>query len=274
MNEIYDPLSINFLKKTFKEKNIFLSKNRGQNFLIDKNIAIKIIENVPLNISIFEVGCGAGALSKLILERGQKLYGVEIDKKVYELLKENLNKHNFTLFHEDFLKFDLNRIEERELFFLSNLPYSISGEAIRKFVEEDKLKQGIVMLQKEFVDRMLAKPDTENFGLISIISHFYLEINKLFPVSKNCFFPVPEVDSLVISIKKKLCRFPQAKFSEFIKKAFSQRRKTIFNNLKSLDFNESELKKLSINPSSRPESLDFEKWATLFEYYQSHKFQE
>ncbi len=274
MNELYDPFSINFLKKTFQEKNIFLSKNRGQNFLIDRNIANKIIENVPLNISIFEVGCGAGALSKLVLERNQKLYGVEIDRRVYQLLKENLNNHNFILFHEDFLKFDLSLIEEKELFFLSNLPYSISGEAIRKFIEEDKLKSGILMLQKEFVDRMLAKPDTKNYGLLSIISHFYLEINKLFPVSKNCFFPVPEVDSLVISISKKKCDFPQTEFSEFIKKAFSQRRKTIFNNLKQLNFSENELEKLSINPSSRPESLNFEKWATLFEYYQSHKIQE
>ncbi|MEJ5284283.1 MAG: 16S rRNA (adenine(1518)-N(6)/adenine(1519)-N(6))-dimethyltransferase RsmA [Brevinematales bacterium] len=274
MNEIYDPFSINFLKKTFQEKNIFLSKNRGQNFLIDRNIANKIIENVPLNMSIFEVGCGAGALSKLVLERNQKLYGVEIDRKVYQLLKENLNDQNFILFHEDFLKFDLNLIEEKELFFLSNLPYSISGEAIRKFIEEDKLKSGVLMLQKEFVDRMLAKPDTKNYGLTSIISHFYLEINKLFPVSKNCFFPVPEVDSLVISINKKRCDFSQTSFSEFIKKAFSQRRKTIFNNLKQLNFSESELEKLSINPFSRPESLDFEKWAILFEYYQSHKIQE
>ncbi len=273
MSESFDPFSLNSLKKTIQENGIFLSRSRGQNFLIDRNIATKIVENVPLNSNVFEVGCGAGALSKLILERGQKLYGIEIDKKVYQFLKKFFNFENFIIFHKDFLKFDLSVIKEKELFFLSNLPYSISGEAIKKFIEEEKLKNGIIMVQKEFADRMLAEPNNEGYGLLSIISYFYLKIEKLFYVSKNCFFPVPEVDSIVISISKKKCNFPQIVFAEFIKRAFSQRRKTILNNLKSLNFSETELLNLSIDPNSRPESLEPKNWATLFEYYQSHKSQ-
>ncbi|MCX7821763.1 MAG: 16S rRNA (adenine(1518)-N(6)/adenine(1519)-N(6))-dimethyltransferase RsmA [Brevinematales bacterium] len=273
MSEIFDPFSLSSLKKIFKENGIFLSRSRGQNFLIDKNIAYKIIENIPLDSVVFEVGCGAGALTLLVASRGQKIYGVEIDKKVYELLKKYLSYKNLTLFHNDFLKFQLNKIEEKRLFFMSNLPYSISGEAIRKFIEEDKFNEGIIMLQKEFVERMLANPSTESYGLLSILTHFYLEVEKLFSVPKSCFFPTPEIDSIVVRIKKKNFNLDQEKFATFIKIAFSQRRKTIFNNLKKINFSSEELKNLSINPDIRPENLEFQQWLILFEYYQSRKSQ-
>ncbi len=269
----YNPLSIKELREILSKKKIFLSKTRGQNFLIDQNIVEKIIKEVPENIAIFEVGPGAGALTKFILEKNHKVYAVEIDKKVYELLKEKLIFKNFYLFHSDFLKFNTTQIPESELFFLSNLPYSISGEAIKKFIEETRFKEGIIMLQKEFVDRMLAKPKSKNFGLISILSHFYLELNTLFEVKRNCFFPVPEVDSTVIRVKKKECKYDQTIFANFIKLSFSERRKTLYNNLKKLNFTEDELTKLSINPRSRPEEIDFREWTILFEYYLSHKYQ-
>lgn len=270
-----DIFSISFLKKFLKEKGIFLSRTRGQNFLVDKNISFKIVQSIPEGSVVFEVGPGLGALTFQILKRAEKVYAVEFDKKIFNILKEfTKDDNNIILFNEDFLKFDMEKIKEKELFFVSNLPYSISGEAIKKFIEEEKFNSGIVMLQKEFVERLLAPPGEKNYGLLSIISYFFLDIDVLFSVSKNCFFPVPEVDSIVVKLKKKNFCYPQDKFATFIKKAFSKRRKTIYNNLKEFGFSEEEILQFEIKINQRPEEIYPDKWLTLFEYYLSHKFQE
>jgi len=272
-NKIFCPYSVNFLKSLLREKNIFLSKSRGQNFLIDRNIAQKIVSSIPENQTILEVGPGLGALTFLLIEN-HRVYAVEIDKKIYTELKNHIENKNLILINGDFLKFNLSKIPEKRLYFVSNLPYSISGEALKKFIDEEMLNEGILMLQKEFVEKMLATFSTENYCVMSIITYFFLEIEKLFDVSKNCFFPAPEVDSTVIRIKKKKSRYNHKEFGNFLKKAFSQRRKTILNNLKNLNISPEVLEKLEIPESTRPENIHPEKWAILFEYYQAHKSQE
>ncbi len=272
----FNPFSISSVKEILKKNGIFLSKSRGQNFLIDRNISQNIIKNIPENSIVFEVGPGLGALTIFILKKARKVYAIEIDRKIFEVLKGLFEEYdNLYLFNEDFLRFNImEKIKEKEVFFVSNLPYSISGEAIKKFIEEKCFKSGIVMLQKEFVDRMLAKPQSENYGVLSLLSFFYLETEKLFNVSKTCFFPIPEVDSIVVKLSKKKCNYPQNAFSDFLKKAFSKRRKTIGNNLKNLGFTEEEILKCGVKSDFRPEEIEFERWATLFEYYQSHKYRE
>ncbi|MGC8765284.1 MAG: 16S rRNA (adenine(1518)-N(6)/adenine(1519)-N(6))-dimethyltransferase RsmA [Brevinematia bacterium] len=268
----FNPFSIPFLKKFLKENGIFLSKNRGQNFLIDKNIAIKILENVKQDSIVLEVGSGFGALTFFLSEKAKKLYALEIDGKIYNILKKIFGEdQKVCLLNEDFLKFKMEKLPEEKIFFVSNLPYSISGEAIRRFIEEKRFEAGIVMLQKDFVERMLSLPGEKGYGVLSILSHFYLNVEKLFSVSRNCFFPTPSVDSIVVKLTKKDCDLPHKSFADFLKKVFSRRRKILSNSLKELSFSREDILNCKVDLKIRPENLELESWAILFEYYQSHK---
>jgi 16S rRNA (adenine1518-N6/adenine1519-N6)-dimethyltransferase len=272
----YNPYSPAFVQAVLKKNSLHLSKSRGQNYLIDRNIAEKIVsviaaklQVVPVRIipdqvlPVFEVGSGLGSLTLPIAEK-YKIYSLEIDKGIYNLLKSLISLPNLILINRDFLKFDFAEIEEDDLLFISNLPYSISGEAVKRFIDEKKFQTGIVMLQKEFAGRMTAAPGSGEYGVLSILSQNYLNIEVLFDVGKNSFFPVPSIDSTVIQLKKKTYSIQQNDFNTFLRMAFRSKRKTLLNNLKEAGFTPENLEKMNVNPNSRPEEIGPEKWVELY----------
>jgi 16S rRNA (adenine1518-N6/adenine1519-N6)-dimethyltransferase len=259
----YNPFSLHFVSKVLEQNHLHLSKKRGQNYLIDRNTAEKIIANISKDAALFEVGSGLGALTMLLIEN-HKTYSIEIDRGIYVVLKDFLSHPHLTMIHGDFLSYDFSQLKEENLFFVSNLPYSISGEAVKRFIEEKIFDEGIVMLQSDFVQRMKAMPGEENFGVMSILSHYYLEITPLFSVGRKCFFPAPSIDSMVVKLKKKLCDLPQEEFNSFLRKAFQSRRKTLSNNLKQAGISPEILAKSGIPLSIRPEEVEVEKWERLF----------
>jgi 16S rRNA (adenine1518-N6/adenine1519-N6)-dimethyltransferase len=258
----YNPYSSVFISRILQENNLWLSRNKGQNYLIDRNIAQMIIDAVPPDIPVLEVGSGLGSLTLLLSTR--RTYSIEIDRGIYKLLSSILSSPGLTLILDDFLKYDLSRINEKELYFVSNLPYSISGEAIRRFIEENIFREGIVMVQREFLDRMTAKPGGGDYGVLAVLSQTFLSAEELFPVSRNCFFPAPTVDSVVVRLRKKEKAVDQNELKVFLQKAFQSRRKTIRNNLKSFPIESAKLEELGIDPRSRPEEIPVEKWMELF----------
>jgi len=198
----YSPFSQRFIKGILNSEGLWLSKSRGQNYLIDRSIAEKIVKNIPKDKPIFEVGTGLGALTSLAMQTN-KIYSLEIDAGIYKLLLSMINHPNLNLIHADFLKYNLDSLPESELFFLSNLPYSISGEVIRVFTENPKFREGVVMVQAEFADKMLAETGDKSYGVFSVLCRTFLEIKRVFNVPRGAFFPVPGVDSVVIVISKK-----------------------------------------------------------------------
>ncbi len=260
----YDPFGITNIKSLLNNNHLYLSKNRGQNYLINRQTAEKIVHCLPPlsdNQEYFEVGTGLGALTVILVEQG-KTISLEIDQGVYNLVSQKFIHPNLQLIHGDFLKWT-DYPKDKQYIFISNLPYSISGEAIKHFIEQDIFQFGILMLQKEFADRMEASIDSSNYGPLSVIVQNFLTVKKLFSVGKGNFFPEPKVDSLVISIEKTTNKqdFSQKDFSEFIKTCFLAKRKTLANNVSKTPY-----AILATHPLSkkRPDAITPQEWKELY----------
>ncbi|MGL4388568.1 MAG: 16S rRNA (adenine(1518)-N(6)/adenine(1519)-N(6))-dimethyltransferase RsmA [Brevinema sp.] len=260
----YDPFGIQNIKSLLNDNGLYLSKNRGQNYLINRSSAEKIVNATPSlkdGQTYFEVGTGLGALTVILAERG-KTISLEIDKGVFSLVQSKFVHPNVLQIHGDFLTWD-KYPENDEYIFISNLPYSISGEAIKHIIEHRVFKVGILMLQKEFADRMEASIASSNYGPLSVIVQNFLKIEKLFFVGKGNFFPEPKVDSLVIKITKKETDLDQSKFAQFIKSCFHAKRKTLANNLANSLWKDDPI---TTDPicKKRPDAITPEEWLDLF----------
>ncbi|MGA2142655.1 MAG: 16S rRNA (adenine(1518)-N(6)/adenine(1519)-N(6))-dimethyltransferase RsmA [Brevinematales bacterium] len=264
----YNPYSVQFLKSALQSNKLWLSSARGQNYLIDRNIAEKMISYIPSSesLAVVEAGSGLGSLTNILAEKF-KTYSIEIDGGIYTLLKQYLTNKNLVLINGDFLKFDPGSIQEKQLFFISNTPYSIAGEIIRKFAEDEIFHEGLCMLQEEMVQRMSAAVSSPAYGPFTILCSHYLTVKKLFQVGRQSFYPVPSVDSTVVHISKKTSLIRQEDFNIFLRKGFLARRKTLLNNLKPLGFTPPGLEKMGINPALRPQDITPEQWETLYRIY-------
>jgi len=261
-----NPFSPKFLYSIFGDNSIRLSKSRGQNYLIDRNIAERIVSLIGESPAVLEVGTGMGALT-LLIPRDRQVYSIEIDAGIHRLLSQYTLSPNIELIHADFLKFQTSTIHEKELFFLSNLPYSISGEAVKRFIEEDVFLRGAVMSQKEFYEKMTASPGGPGYGVMSVISQVFLEITAEFNVPRTCFLPQPSVDSVVISLVKKKIDFAQGEFKNFLASCFLMKRKTIENNFKKAGFPLDILMLSGVPGNIRPEEVAPPKWVEIFKRF-------
>ena len=174
-----------------------LKKSLGQNLLIDKNILNKIAELSSINGKVvFEVGPGTGNLTEIILKKNpKKLLLVEKDKRFCEILTKKFDlEKNFIIYNEDILKFNFDKNINPDLVF-GNLPYNISTQILAKFIKFNKwpppFSKIIFMFQKEVADRILAKPNTKEYGRISVLANFRLDIVDSFKISRKCFFTSP-----------------------------------------------------------------------------------
>ena len=214
-------------------KNIPIKKSWGQNFLIDPNTINKIVELVnPVKDNlILEIGPGHGALTEKIAKKCNKLYAVEIDPLLFEKLKEK-KINNLILFNEDILKWNYNNYIDKSIKIVGNLPYYISSPIIFKFLKYYNWESMIIMLQKEVAERIISKYNTKDYSRISVMCQTFCEVRYEMSVSKNSFHPAPKIDSAMIRLTKKNTNINIENYSILIKNSFSQRRKTLKNNLK------------------------------------------
>ena len=240
-------------------------KSLGQNFLTDKNIIQSIINvgNITKESVVLEVGPGTGNLTEFILEKKpKKIFVVEKDKNLVNLLNKKF-KEKINIINEDILKFKLNSISNENLIIYGNLPYNISTEILIKWITEQEkflsCEKLILMFQKEVAERILAKTNSKNYGRLSIISNWKLDIKKEFNISSKCFFPKPKVDSTLLSFepKKNFFHIKNPKNLEKITRIFfNQRRKMIKNPLKQIFKNpEKIIRDLELNTNLRPQNL-------------------
>ena len=258
-----------------------LKKSLGQNLLVDENILNKIsaLDSIRDKI-IFEIGPGTGNLTEIILKKNpKKILLVEKDKRFCEILSKKFNlKENQDIFNEDILKFNFNSNLNGEVIF-GNLPYNISTQILAKFIKLDKwppsFKKIIFMFQKEVADRILAKPNTKQYGRITVLTNFRLDIINSFKISKKCFLPVPEVDSKIIIFKPKFKVDYNIKSIENLEKItqiiFSGKRKMI-NKAFSKIFKDYEkvARALDVNLKKRPAELSYHDFYKITEYYEKN----
>jgi len=248
-------------------------KSLGQNFLIDKNIINKIINIVNIkDESILEVGPGTGNLTiELLNKNPKKFYVVEKDSRLIDNLK-NIFKEKIILINDDILNIDENSLSDEKLNVFGNLPYNISTEIICKWIVNinDKkiwFKNLLLMFQKEVADRIISKSNSSNYGRLSVLANWKLNIKKITDIKPNSFNPKPKVNSslLLFSPKKDYYKIQDASNLEKVTKIFFNHRRKMIKKPYNQIFhgNEDILKKLNINLNLRPQNLDFETYYKL-----------
>lgn len=258
-------------------------KSLGQNFLIDTNILKRIVDvaNVTEKSGVIEIGPGIGALTEQIAKKVDKVLAFEIDQRLIPILDETLAPYgNVYIKNEDVLKANIKEemekyfAEDQDVAVIANLPYYVTTPILMKLLEEKiPVRTIVVMVQKEVADRISAKPNSKDYGSLSIAAQYYCEAEKMFIVPKTVFIPQPNVDSAILRLTIRKTPVIQvedeALFFKVVKGAFQQRRKTILNNLAQTfqqlnknDWNEF-LTEIGIDPKRRGETLSIEEFAHL-----------
>jgi len=253
-------------------------KSLGQNFLTDKNILDKIINVTPIqNMNILEIGPGTGNLTSFIIKKKpKKIIVVEKDNELASNL-DKLFKGQLTIINKDILEVDETKMFKDKVTVFGNLPYNISTEILSKWIINLKDKFWfnclVLMFQKEVADRIIAKFNSSNYGRLSIICNWKLNVKKICDIKPQAFFPKPKIDSslLFFSPKENFVNIKDPKNLEKVTRIFfNQRRKMLkkpFNQLFKGDQNV--IKKLKIDLNLRPQNLNYETYYKLIQEYEN-----
>ena len=273
LNNLY---SKNEVKNYLKENSIFPNKNLGQNFLCDRNIANNIANIIVNNRSKFglEIGGGLGSLSEILINiYKENLTIVEYDKALYNHLIKKYS--NINIIHKDILTVNIEDINKENLTFdiYGNIPYNIASPIMEWLFCDcyQKWNYAVFMVQSDFANRLIAKPNTEDYSALTLFANFMSEIKLEYNVSKEVFYPKPNVESSVISIIPKNIDFEILNiFKSVSKTLFHNRRKNIKNNFINSPYIKIEknkideiLEKANIDKNDRCESLSFEEVKNL-----------
>lgn len=278
-------------KKTFqilKKYGFTFKKSLGQNFLIDSNILTRIVNGAAVdeNTGVIEIGPGIGSLTEALSKQAKKVISFEIDGRLLPILEETLaNYDNVEIINNDVLKVDVDAIIKEKMadcekiMVVANLPYYITTPILTHLLENTTLINGyVVMMQKEVANRLSAKVGTKDYNSLTILLNYYTDVEYLFTVPKKVFVPAPNVESAVVKImtkEEKEVDVDTNTFFNFVRSCFTQRRKTLLNNL--LAANGKDKKELlqqacvdvNIEPSRRSETLALEEFNILHKKLQS-----
>lgn len=218
-------------------------KSLGQNFLVDTNIAKKIVDSLELNENDFvlEIGPGKGILTHLLSSYQINYLGIEIDKTFQNFLKDigtNTKNKYYNVLFQDFLLFDEKEWFEnfkQNIYLVGNIPYYLTSQILFKFIEKRKYyNKAVLMMQREVANRIVAKPKTKDYGILAVFLQIFARAKKLFDVPPSCFFPPPKIFSTVVQIevKQDLIDYESYELLKLIvKTAFNRRRKVLLNSL-------------------------------------------
>jgi 16S rRNA (adenine1518-N6/adenine1519-N6)-dimethyltransferase len=257
---------------------IVAKKSLGQNFIIDRDILKKISEITPIKDKIvLEVGPGTGNLTTFILKKTpKKLIVVEKDNELATNIAE-IFKDQLTIINDDILNVDEKSLSSEKITVFGNLPYNISTEILSRWIVNLKtdfwFDHLVLMFQKEVADRIIADFNTSDYGRLSILSNWKLNITKICDIKPESFSPRPKIDSslLFFSPKKNFFKINDPKNLEKITRVFfNHRRKMIkkpFNQL--FNGNKKVLEKLKINLNLRPQNLNIETYYKLTNEYEN-----
>ena len=272
---------ISYIKKLCEKYGFSLSKNFGQNFIVNAGICPKIVNssNITKEDGVIEIGTGIGVLTKELSKASKKVVAIEIDERLPSLLEESLaDCDNVKVIMGDVLKVDLAQIIKDEfpntkVSVCANLPYYITSPIIMKLLEDKLPIDSItVMVQKEAAERICAKTGTRKCGAISYAINYYAKATQLFTVSPGSFYPPPKVTSSIIRLDinnaPPVNPMDEKKMFKLIRFAFNQRRKTIVNSLSAgLSLPKTDIstamENINLSPLLRPEQMTLEDFANL-----------
>lgn len=269
------------IKKILSQNEAFAKKKFGQNFLVNKEVLEEIIKvsNVDKETSVIEIGPGLGSLTEFLAINAKQVLCYEVDDDMISILERTISHFdNVKVLKKDVLKanIDLDIAEylndARRVVVVANLPYYITTPIILKFLEESKIEEFTLMVQKEVGQRLSGKPSTKDYNALSVLINYLGEASIKYKVPKNSFYPEPKVESVILGLKRvkndyKLIN--ELYFFNFIKLMFAQRRKTLINNLtKNALVNKEELllilNKINLSESVRSEELDLDTIIKLY----------
>ncbi len=257
--------------------NIKAKKSLGQNFLIDRNILEQIVSTVDIvNKEVLEIGPGSGNLTNYILKKNpKKVYVIEKDNDLSLLLKDKFNDE-ILIINDDVLNISEDKISNEKLTVFGNLPYNISTEILSKWIvnlgKNFWFESLVLMFQKEVADRIIAESNTSNYGRLSILSNWKLNIKKIIDIKPESFSPRPKIDSslLFFTPKNNFFELKNSKNLEMITRIFfSQRRKMLKKPFNQIFKNTKEIsKKFNIDLNLRPQNLKPEMYYNLVKEYE------
>ncbi len=273
-------MNLSKLKRLWKAEGFRPTKRMGQNFLHDDNVRDKILKYVnadPHDI-IVEIGPGFGAITFQIRDRCRKMFVIEKDKKICEIMAPIFSASpGIELIQADALDIDFSRfIENSErIIVYGNIPYNISTPLLDKMIQErENIKNVYFVMQEEVVNRVVALPGTKDYGSLTCYAGYYTHPRKLLRIKKNSFFPVPKVESALLNLE--VLRSPDIKvenetlFFKIMRGAFSQRRKKAINPLSQIFYPQISraewidiFSSCGIDLMIRAESLSLEDFAAL-----------
>lgn len=245
---MYNLYDIAAVKRILSRHGFTFSKALGQNFIVDASICPAMAEQAGIDRDtlVLEIGPGIGVLTRELCLRAGKVVAVELDKRLMPVLDETLGDFdNLTVVNADVMKLDLHKlIEEHKngcstVRVCANLPYYITSPVIMMLLEERlDVASVTVMVQKEAADRLCAAVGTRDSSAVTVAVNYYAEAEALFDVGRDCFLPVPKVDSAVIHLTVRdtpaVSVADETKFFRLVRAAFSQRRKTAVNSVSAL----------------------------------------
>ncbi|GAX06233.1 dimethyladenosine transferase [Secundilactobacillus pentosiphilus] len=262
-----------------------VKKSLGQNFLTDINILEHIVQAAELSETdnVIEIGPGIGGLTEFLAQNSHHVLAFEIDEQLVPILGETLSQYdNITVLNQDILKANLPKVikenfePNRPLKLVANLPYYITTPILMNVLQSGIHFDSItVMMQKEVADRLVAVPGTKAYGSLSIAVQYQTDAQVAFTVPRTAFIPQPNVDSAIVTMKKREpfnpAPFDERAFSKFVKGSFMHRRKSFWNNLCAIFGKDPDVKdritnvltKVKISPQIRAEKLTIEQFIEL-----------
>jgi 16S rRNA (adenine1518-N6/adenine1519-N6)-dimethyltransferase len=254
------------------------SKKLGQNFLIDENVARWIVDQLDVQSgdTVVEVGPGTGALTEHVVEIADKVILVEFDARLAEGLKNRYEGNDkVEVHHHDGARFDVRQLYKYQpVKLLGNLPYSAGGAIMRNFMKRPSpVCRAVLMLQKEFIDRIIAKPRTKAYGVLSLRMQSEWVSRPVKTIPPQAFFPRPLIDSTVMVCEPReddLPVYDARLFDEIVRRGFAQRRKQVRKQMPDTGDWKEAARLVGAVETARAEELSLEQWVDLTRYYDDH----
>ncbi len=279
-------LPLKKLREYLEKYKISPRKKLGQNFLIDNNIKNIIVNtlNLEKEEALFEIGTGLGGLTLSLIPLVRHIFSIERDTRLKPILDDIFSPYNnvVTVIYQNILTFDLAQFLNQKRDdgspiekLVGNLPYSISFPLLKKIIEiRSLLKIAVIVVQKEVSDRILAKPGSKEYGLLSVLFNYYTETEKIRLIKPDVFFPKPKIESMLIRIhfleEPRIRVIDEKLFFDIVHAIFQYRRKNLINALKSYfgtrlqeNLLENIFEDSGINPNRRGETLPLEDLSRL-----------
>lgn len=258
--------------------NFEFKKKFGQNFLTDKNLLEEIVvkAGVSSEDTVVEIGAGKGALTEALSKHAKRVVSFEIDSELFELLSDKFAGTNVEFVFEDVMNVSDEKISEivgGRFKLVANLPYYVTSPILTRFMQNENMISCTVMVQEEVADRIIAKPKTKDYGVLTVICQMFGTATKELRVNRKMFYPVPNVDSAVVKVERKEgCEVDDfSGFMKFVKQAFSMRRKKLSSNLEGFNISKEEvenyLESKGFSRLARAEELSIADFKELYAHF-------